>query len=254
MSRQAAGAITPELEEAGLGEPGDTDPDAAGASEADRAGAGADLPDDPDRPVGGPWSGWRGPGLLALGLVLGLVVGYAVATLGGEDAPGDTSAEAGFARDMTNHHAQAVEMGLIAYDRATMPGVRQLGYDIATAQQGQIGMMQQWLIEWDLLPTGSQPPMAWMPEGTDALVNGLMPGMANAEEINALREAEGEEVDRLFLRLMLYHHLGGIHMAEGVLELSDHPDVTAAAELMLQNQQYEVEVLQDLQRELDAAG
>ena len=78
--------------------------------------------------------------------------------------------------------------------------------------------------------------------------------LATAEEINALREAEGEEVDRLFLRLMLYHHLGGIHMAEGVLKQSDHPDVTAAAELMLQNQQYEVEVLQELQRELDGAG
>src|SRR5690606_25094122 len=170
------------------------------------------------------------------------------------ETPGDTSAEAEFARDMTNHHAQAVAMGLIAYDRATISGVRRLRYAIAPAQHGHISMMQQWLTEWGLLPTGPEPPMAWMPEGTDALVDGLMPGMANAEEIGALREAEGDEVDRLFLRLMLYHHLGGIHMAEGVLELSDHPDVTAAAELMLQNQQYEVEVLQDLQRELDAAG
>lgn len=232
------------------------DPDAVAVPDPDETDrAEADRPDDPGHPVAA-GSGGRRPWLLALALVLGLLLGYALATLtqGGEDSPGETSPEAGFARDMINHHAQAVEMGLIAYDRATMPGVRQLGYDIATAQQGQIGMMQQWLTEWGLLPTGTEPPMAWMPEGTDALVDGRMPGMATAEEINALREAEGDEVDRLFLRLMLYHHLGGIHMAEGVLKQSDHPDVTAAAELMLQNQQYEVEVLQELQRELDEAG
>lgn len=217
----------------------------------------ADEPDQPDhpRPAAGSRAGWLRPGVVVLALVVGLLVGYAVALLtqGGEETPGETSPEAGFARDMSIHHAQAVEMGLIAFERATLPGVRQLGYDIATNQQGQIGMMQQWLTEWGLMPTGVEPPMAWMPEGTDALVDGLMPGMANAEEINALREAEGEEVDRLFLHLMLYHHLGGIHMAEGILKQSDHPHVTAAAELMLVNQQYEVEVIQDLQRELEAA-
>ena len=55
------------------------------------------------------------------------------------------SADAGFARDMTDHHAQAVEMALIAYQRTEDEAVRLLAYDIATSQQAQIGMMAGWL-------------------------------------------------------------------------------------------------------------
>lgn len=197
-----------------------------------------------------------GAGMLALATVVGILVGFAAATLllGGDDTPGDTSAEAGFARDMINHHAQAVEMGLIAFDRATEPGVQQVGYDIATAQQGQIGMMNQWLKQWDLLPTGSEPPMAWMSDRDFTLEDGLMPGMATQEQMQALRDAEGDEVDRLFLDYMIYHHLGGIHMVDEILEVSDEPDVTEAAQLMKDNQQYEISVLQGLQDRIDGEG
>ncbi|HUR73230.1 MAG TPA: DUF305 domain-containing protein, partial [Sporichthya sp.] len=36
-----------------------------------------------------------------------------------------------------------------------------------------------------------------------------MPGMATMDEINALRTAKGEAMDRMFLQLMLRHHEGG---------------------------------------------
>jgi len=83
---------------------------------------------------------------LTLAIIVGLVLGY----LGGlltpfVTKPGDDSPEAGFARDMTTHHAQAVEMGLIAYRNSDNPAVRQIAIDIATNQQGEIGMMQSWL-------------------------------------------------------------------------------------------------------------
>lgn len=231
------------------------DPDAVAVPDPDETDrAEADRPDDPGHPVAA-GSGGRRPWLLALALVLGLLLGYALATLtqGGEDSPGETSPEAGFARDMINHHAQAVEMGLIAYDRASLPGVRQIGYDIATGQQGQIGMMHQWLREWELGPTGPAPPMAWMPDG-DSMAGSPMPGMATSEQMRELREAEGTAVDRLFLELMTTHHLGGIHMVDGVLDSSDHPDVTWLAGLMKEGQAREMQVLRDLQTALDDAG
>jgi uncharacterized protein (DUF305 family) len=198
---------------------------------------------------------WGGLGLLILALVVGILLGYAVSVLTrtGEATPTDTSAEAGFTRDMINHHSQAVEMGLIAFDRASLPGVRFVGYDIATAQQGEIGMMRQWLRGWQLLPTGTEPPMTWMDSGEILAAGELMPGMASQDEMNALREATGEDVDRRFLALMVDHHLGGIHMIDGVLELSDDPDVTELAETMKRNQQGEIEVLRDLQQRLDDA-
>jgi uncharacterized protein (DUF305 family) len=199
---------------------------------------------------------WRfGIGVLALAVVASLLAGYAIGvlTLRPDPTPGDTSAEAGFARDMITHHDQAVTMGMIAYVRATNPYVRQLGYDIATVQQGEIGMMHQWLRDWRLDPTGSQPRMAWMEDDLDqALVgdDGLMPGMATTAQLTELREAEGTEVDRLFLELMTDHHLGGIHMIDAVLERSDHPEVAWLAGLMKAGQQKELQVMSDLQAEL----
>src|SRR5215470_13527792 len=122
-------------------------------------------------------------------------------------APGDNSPEAGFARDMSVHHAQAVQMSMIAAQNATVPEVRGLAQSIALTQQAQIGMMSVWLQDWHLNPTGMQPQMAWMPDGSAELVNGLMPGMATPDQINQLINAKGKQVDILFCQLMLRHHL-----------------------------------------------
>jgi uncharacterized protein (DUF305 family) len=221
---------------------------------------GVEEPIDPDEPIGpdddqqlAPAPAPRrsfGVGVLALAVVVSLLLGLAVAIvfLRPDEPPGDTSAEAGFARDMITHHDQAVTMGMIAFQHAEDPEVRQLGYDIAMLQQGEIGMMHQWLLDWELSPTGSQPRMAWM----DAAMTegGLMPGMATPDQLTELREAEGSEVDRLFLELMTYHHLGGIHMIDGVLDRTDNDDVIWLAELMRTGQQKELQVMQDLQDEL----
>lgn len=199
---------------------------------------------------------WRfGIGILALAVAASLLAGLAIGVLAlrPDPPPGDASAEAGFARDMITHHDQAVTMGMIAYQHASNPEVRQLGYDIAMTQQGQIGMMYQWLRDWDLDPTGSQPRMAWMADELDPATireTGLMPGMATSEQLTELREAEGVAVDRLFLELMTYHHLGGLHMIDGVLERTDNPEVTWLAEVMRLGQEKEMQVMSDLAAQL----
>ncbi|MEW2381781.1 DUF305 domain-containing protein [Micromonospora sp. NPDC047707] len=183
---------------------------------------------------------------VALAVVVGLLLGYAGGLLTPRvTRPGDASVEAGFARDMTTHHAQAVEMGLIAFQRGTDQEVRTIGGDIALAQQGDIGTMQTWLRSWGLDPTGSQPRMAWMPDGTEMVRDGLMPGMATPEQMAQLREAQGKELDVLFLELMITHHLGGIHMVDALLDASDEPDVVQAAQTMKNTQQTELTNLQN---------
>jgi uncharacterized protein (DUF305 family) len=149
---------------------------------------------------------------------------------------------------MSTHHAQAVEMGMLVAKNGSNPDVRSLGEDIALTQQGQIGVMSQWLRDWHLEPTGSNPRMAWMPEGSAALENGLMPGMATEAEMTALRDAHGAAADKLFLQLMLKHHLGGIHMAEAAVKLSDNDDVRWLAQTMVDGQRKEVTVIQSLQK------
>jgi uncharacterized protein (DUF305 family) len=179
---------------------------------------------------------------LALAVALGLLVGYAAGWVTPRLlTPADDSVEAGFARDMIFHHAQAVEMGLIAYQRAADPDVRQLAVDIAATQQGEIGMMHAWLDAWRLDPTGSGPAMAWMPPGMRNLgADGLMPGTADAAQLSRLREAAGTDLDVLFLQLMIRHHLGGVHMIDAVLASSDRPEVVRAAGTMKRTQQTEL--------------
>ncbi|MFC4067687.1 DUF305 domain-containing protein [Actinoplanes subglobosus] len=209
------------------------------------------LPEGDPTPAPSRFSYWI-PVALVVGLALGVAIGFLVPR--GEALPADDSAEAGFARDMTTHHTQAVEMGLIAYAQASDPEVRTMGVDIALNQQGQIGMMQAWLREWNLQPTGDQPAMAWMPDGAESVVNGLMPGMATPEEMTKLRESKGIEGDRLFLQMMIKHHLGGVHMAQEVVEVSKDEEVVEAAQLTINSQQREMTDMKALQEKLGAAS
>jgi len=192
--------------------------------------------------------------LLAVGAVLLLLLGYGVGRLQPSlSRPGDDSADAGFARDMSTHHAQAVEMGMVAYRNATLPEVRTLGGDVAITQQGQIGVMSTWLKDWGLDPNSTRPPMAWMPNGQMELVNGLMPGMATRDEVAKLKAATGKQVDILFCQYMLRHHLGGIHMIDGVLAENPTPEVRELAEIMKKNQTAEISVMKTLLTQLGAA-
>lgn len=143
-------------------------------------------------------------------------------------------------------------MAMLALNKSTQPDLRLLAGEIAQAQQAQIGMMQTWLRSWGLEPTGHEPPMSWMTDGASLMQNGLMPGMASAADMASLREATAGEFDRLFLRLMQQHHLGGIHMVEGVLTETSEPDVVWLAQSMAKNQRSELEFIQQILTKIGA--
>ncbi|GIE27530.1 hypothetical protein Ait01nite_005750 [Actinoplanes italicus] len=188
--------------------------------------------------------------ILLVGAGAGLAAGLAIAS---PDHPADDSPEAGFLRDMAAHHAQAVDMGTIAYAKATNAEVRSMGLDTALTQHGQVNIMQTWLGEWGLNLNGTQPPMAWMPDGQASMQNGLMPGMATQQQMEELRQAQGKQVDILYLTLMRQHHLGGIHMAQEILEMSDNENVTGIAKNIMESQQYEITAMTDLLAQVQAA-
>lgn len=97
--------------------------------------------------------------IAGLALVTASTVGYALAPH--DETPSSSSAEAGFLRDMSAHHAQAVEMSWVLHDRTTDGGMRYLTYDIATSQQAQIGMMSGWLSDWGLNQTDTNQSPGW---------------------------------------------------------------------------------------------
>jgi uncharacterized protein (DUF305 family) len=164
------------------------------------------------------------------------------AEVAGIGAPSDSSPEAGFARDMMVHHAQAVEMAEIVRDKTGSEEIRTLAADIALTQQAQIGQMQGWLQVWDLPPTGTEPAMSWMGEPHE----GRMPGMASPEEINDLQQASPEEAEALFLQLMVPHHEAAVPMAQAVLEETDRKEVERLAGSIVASQQAEIELMRGL--------
>jgi uncharacterized protein (DUF305 family) len=187
-------------------------------------------------------------------LVLGLVLGALL--LGGEATPEDSSPEAGFARDMSVHHEQAVEMAFIIRDRTNDPGIRAMAYDIINTQRAQIGMFSGWLQQWDLPQTSTAPPMAWTEgHGMDAMggMSGMqvdsyndMPGMASDAQMDELRAAKGVEAERLFLKLMIAHHQGGVEMAKAIQPLTDRSEVDYLANTIVQSQESEIAAMQQM--------
>ncbi|MER5312785.1 DUF305 domain-containing protein [Streptomyces sp. NPDC002773] len=173
--------------------------------------------------------------------------------------PSTASADAGFARDMSVHHQQAVEMSFIVRDRTQDEEVRRLAYDIANTQANQRGMMLGWLDLWELpkVESGVEP-MTWMGMGgsgdTGPLDGALMPGMATGAQLDQLRKASGREAEILYLKLMTAHHKGGVHMAEGCVQRCSVVVERDLAQGMVDAQESEILLMADMLRERGATA
>lgn len=197
---------------------------------------------------------------LALGTAVGLLVAGSLLTPAGPAYPADASVDAGFARDMQEHHTQAVDMALAVRETSQDEDVRRLAQDILTTQQQQAGQMYGWLETWGLPQARPGEPMAWMGHGegaagghghdaghdTPAAGHIGMPGMATPEQLERLRAAEGPEADRIFLALMIPHHQGGVEMARAAVEGAEQPQVVRLAQAVVSSQRAEITVLEQM--------
>ncbi|MFF6792137.1 DUF305 domain-containing protein [Streptomyces filamentosus] len=182
-----------------------------------------------------------------------------VASADREEGPGtpvSASADAGFARDMSVHHQQAVEMSFVVRDRTEDPEVRRLAYDIANTQANQRGMMLGWLDLWKLPKVESgTAPMTWMDMPATGSGDGaLMPGMATKAQLDALRKASGKEAEILYLRLMTAHHRGGVHMAQGCVERCSVEVERNLAQGMVDAQESEILLMAEMLRKRGATA
>lgn len=208
-------------------------------------------------------SSWRvGAGVLAVLLAVVLTLGAFQLGRSSTRPPAE-GVDAGFARDMQTHHRQAVEMSFIIRDKTEDPALQTLTYDIINSQAHQAGQMYGWLAAWGHSQNSAEPPMQWMsdldshhdhghdhdahlsPAEAEAAANEAM-GMATPEEMAELRRIEGVEAERLFLRLMLEHHHGGIEMAELTAEHAERPEVRTLAAAIVEAQTAEAQLLEDL--------
>ncbi|WP_025272157.1 DUF305 domain-containing protein [Haloglycomyces albus] len=199
--------------------------------------------------------------LVAMTAVVALALGIGGTVLWTQvSEPDNESADAGFLRDMRTHHAQAVEMAIHEYKVGDSDEMKIIAYDIATAQQAEIGMMLMKLQQWDVDVTHSNP-MEWMERGdghdhggdTDAATIGHeMAGMATEEEMDEFLNMTGHEADIRFAELMIAHHEGGVDMAEGAVELAQDEEVVELAERMVIVQKQEIIDMQNLVDRLES--
>lgn len=166
---------------------------------------------------------------------LGGAVGY---VLGRGRPPGAGSADVGFLQDMILHHEQAVRIASTGVTEASEPVVRQFAREVIIFQQYEIGLMEGYLRRWGepRVPDRTTV-MGWMGHPVPAPE---MPGLATDEELAALEQARGRDVDAGFLRLMTVHHEGGVHMAEAAAGRVGDDVVRELARVMARNQRIEI--------------
>lgn len=187
---------------------------------------------------------------LVAGLAVGvLVVGWVLRPV----APAEGSVDAGFARDMQVHHAQAVELATLVRDRTDDEDVRRLALDILLTQQQQQGQMFGWLASWGLPQASTAPAMAWAEHGHDTggtagagAAPDAMPGLVSDAQLAVLEASTGVEAERVFLALMIPHHEGGVEMAELAVDRAARPEVRTLASSIVTSQRAEIAVLEEM--------
>lgn len=179
---------------------------------------------------------------IALAIALAFLGGAAGYLVGVRTSEPDAAAETdtGFIADMTDHHDQAVEMALLALDRAEDPVVRSFAEEVLLFQRYELGRFRSIEERWGVQRPEYDPErltMAWMGMPTPL---SSMPGMASEEDLARLAAAEGSAFDLLFLELMAEHHRGGLHMSDVAATQAKDAEVRELAALMARNQRQEV--------------
>ncbi|MFD3476387.1 DUF305 domain-containing protein [Streptomyces sp. NPDC058695] len=131
---------------------------------------------------------------------------------GHSNAGSRNSADVSFAKEMIQHHRQAVEMAGLAEGRAASKDVKSLAARIKGAQDPEIEEMSGWLTAW-----GEEVPADMSGMAHD--MSSSTPGMMSAGDMDELKKASGDDFDKKFLAMMVKHHEGAVAM--GRTEKSD---------------------------------
>ncbi|MFJ2756728.1 DUF305 domain-containing protein [Nocardioides sp. NPDC087217] len=197
----------------------------------------------------------------------GLAVLLTLSACGGNDeaeAPQKLSetehnkADVTFATDMIQHHAQALSMVDLTMDRNLEPEVQELADSIRAAQSPEIETMSGWLQQWgEEVPStmrdhvnggheghgdGEDSSMSDSMEGMD----GDMPGMMSAEDMDALENASDAEFSDMWLTMMIEHHEGAVEMSETEQDEGRFKPAVDLAGTIIESQTAEIDTMEKL--------
>ncbi|MET7278945.1 DUF305 domain-containing protein [Kribbella sp. NPDC005582] len=146
-------------------------------------------------------------------------------------------ADVAFATQMIPHHQQAVQMASMAGYSATTPEVKKLAAAIKAAQDPEIKTLSGWLASWGKpVPTPSH-------SGHDM---SDMPGMMTEEEMSDLGNTQGSMFDRMWVEMMIKHHLGAVTMAKTEQTTGKNADAIALAKKIETGQNAEIATMRRL--------
>ena len=196
----------------------------------------------------------------------GLAVLLTLSACGGSDeaeAPQKLSetehnkADVTFASDMIQHHAQALSMVDLTMDRDLEPEVQELADAIRAAQSPEIETMSGWLQEWgEEVPSTMRDHVNGGHEGhgdedssmSDSMegMDGDMPGMMSAEDMDALENASDAEFSDMWLKMMIEHHEGAIEMSETEQDEGRFKPAVDLAGTIIESQTAEIDTMEKL--------
>ncbi len=173
------------------------------------------------------------------------------AGLGGPGQMGSQSMDQHFIVMMIPHHDGAIAMADLALTRARRPEIRALARSIRDSQTKENGQMRAWYRQW----FGADVP-AWAGSygrGVYAGWGGWMGGrggrmggpgrgmgmMGAGTDVEWLKSAP--DFDRAFIEQMIPHHRMGVMMASMAQSGSQHPQLQAMQQAMVQAQSREIE-------------
>jgi len=185
---------------------------------------------------------------------LALTLALTIAACGNEDEGSNAAteasttdhndADAAFASDMLQHHAQALSMVDLTSERPLDPEVTELAEQIRDAQAPEIETFTGWLTDWDEEVPETMGEMDEMDEmeGMDS----DMPGMMSAEDMTALADAPDDEFQTRWLEMMVEHHTGAVEMAETETETGQYKPAIDLAEDIIASQTAEIETMEGM--------
>jgi uncharacterized protein (DUF305 family) len=145
-----------------------------------------------------------------------------------------TSADVGFATDMSAHHQQAVEMSQILLDKSDIdPRVVTLAQGIKAAQGPEIEQMTSWLSAWG--------------QKADSMSGMDMSGTLMSDaDMNALKTSTGLAASKLFLTQMTVHHTSALVMAKTEIDSGKNVDAVTLAKKIVSTQTAEITQMGDI--------